>query len=174
MVRDANIAVLAPDEGWCIYKFGPVAQAGTEIQLVYARQRHASRVPHLRSLVGFDCVTLYPSESAHIELSQSIGELLALRLQVFMTLDRRLPLLGLRVGRVGADRTHDDLAEIPRCSRAGTRTGRRGPVRRVSSGQYRDAVGKRHQRLVDPADIANIDVMNGGRCGSYRFRYRRG
>ncbi|WP_050033955.1 fibronectin type III-like domain-contianing protein [Halorubrum halophilum] len=44
-------------------------RAGTETIQAYARQRHASRVRPVRSLVGFERVTLDPGESERVEVS---------------------------------------------------------------------------------------------------------
>ncbi|PAU82932.1 glycosyl hydrolase [Halorubrum salipaludis] len=44
-------------------------RAGTETVQVYARQRHASRVRPVRSLVGFERVTLDPGETGRVEVS---------------------------------------------------------------------------------------------------------
>jgi beta-glucosidase len=43
-------------------------RTGTETVQVYARQRHASRVRPVRSLVGFERVTLDPGESERVEV----------------------------------------------------------------------------------------------------------
>ncbi|KDS91369.1 hypothetical protein FK85_02805 [Halorubrum saccharovorum] len=46
-------------------------RAGTETIQVYARQRHASRVRPVRSLVGFERVTLDPGESERVVESET-------------------------------------------------------------------------------------------------------
>jgi len=48
---------------------------GTETVQVYARQRTASRVRPVRSLVGFDRVTLAPGETATVTVQVPTGEL---------------------------------------------------------------------------------------------------
>ncbi|VTT85791.1 Beta-glucosidase [Halorubrum sp. DM2] len=49
--------------------------AGTETVQVYARQRHASRVRPVRSLVGFERVTLAAGESERVEVSVPVKRL---------------------------------------------------------------------------------------------------
>ena len=50
-------------------------RSGTETVQVYARQRHASRVRPVRSLVGFERVTLDPGESERVEVDIPVEHL---------------------------------------------------------------------------------------------------
>lgn len=75
---DEPTAAVDPDDGTVRVRVAVTNvgdRAGTETVQVYARQTHASRVRPVRSLVGFDRVTLAPGETATVEVVVPIARL---------------------------------------------------------------------------------------------------